>query len=98
IREFLQFHVDNSSKGVLAASTKLRTLVAIRSILKAAYERRLISSMPLMPRVRQVDQPRPYFTREEYRRLRVTALLLARQARGQGDSPGYARWMEMSDF
>ena len=95
IREFLRFHVEKSRKGILASSTQIRTLVVIRSILKDAFERRLIASLPLMPRIKQVDQPRAYFTRKQYQRLYITAYLRARRAREKGDRQGYHRWMEM---
>jgi hypothetical protein len=98
IRDYLQFQIDKSRKGSLAAATQKRSLVTLRCILKGAYERRLLTSIPLMPKLKVVDNPRPYFTRAEYRRLYVTAWLKARKARERGDRAEFLQWMEMSDF
>ena len=98
IREFLQFQINKSRFGNLAATTQKRSLVTLRCILESAYERRLLISIPLMPKLKVVDSPRPYFTRPQYRRLYVIALVEARKARERGDRAEYLHWMEMSDF
>lgn len=98
IRDFLRFKVEKSQKATLADSTLKRTLVTLSCILKSAFERRILTAMPLMPKVRVKDNPRPYFTRAEYDLLIDTAWRQAKQARERGDQAEYDHWMEMSDF
>jgi hypothetical protein len=98
IKAFLRFHIDNSREGKLAPATQKRTLVTLNLILKHAYEKRLVSHLPLMPRVKLQQQPRGWFTKGEYRQLYTKARVLARQAKANGDDKGFDSWMEMADF
>ena len=98
IREFMRFQVERSAKAQLASSTQARTLVTLRQILKSAFERRLLKTLPLMPRVRVKDQPRSWFTEVEVRLLVKTALTQAKLARAKRDRGEAKRWMEIADF
>ncbi len=98
IREYLLFQEQASSKAELASSTKRRTLAILRSFFTYAREKGLISAIPIMPRVKLRDQPRPWFEPSEYRKLYRTAWKLARQARDRGDIMSFGEWMEIADF
>jgi integrase len=67
-------------------------------LFRFALEKGLVISIPPMPKVALQDRPRGWFTRAEYRRLYVTAWVLARRARERGDRGAYDEWMELADF
>jgi hypothetical protein len=98
INAFLAFAVENSKHGRLAPGTQQRQLVVLREVLTFAFDKRLIPGLPRIPKIKQKDNPRPSFTRDEYRRLVVMAYLLERKARQQGDKAGAALWAELRDF
>lgn len=97
-RDYLRFAVEHSNKDVLASSTQKGRLVVLNQILKHAYEKRLLSQVPMMPKVKKVDNPRPWFTLEEYHQLRRGALRLARVAQKENDEAQATRWKELNDF
>lgn len=98
IREYLVFQEERSAKSTLASSTKLRTLAILADMLRHARDKSLLQAIPPLPKVRLVDNPRAYFTREEYRRLYITAWVLAREARTEGRPDDQSMWMEVADF
>jgi len=98
IREYLRFAADNSKNGKLSAGTQKSHLAALRGILTFAFERRMIGAVPLMPKVKQVDNPRPWFTAQEYRLLGIVAFAFARRSWKIRDSEAAARWREIGDF
>ena len=98
IRQFLQFRIDNSIKGYLAPASQKRALVCLRLVLKDAYERQLITNIPLMPKVKLTQTPRGWFDKAEYRLMWEKARTLARQAQSADDQDGPRHWMEMFDF
>lgn len=98
IREYLVHAEDQSSKGALSASTRSKHLVTLNLILKSAYEKGLITNLPLMPKQRAVDNPRPWFDSGEYRRLWVKALRISRDAAKEGDGDKAKRFDEVRDF
>jgi len=98
IRDFLDFHVKNSLKGKLAQSSKKRTLVSLNQHLKHAFERQLIPVLPLMPKVKLKQTPRPWVNKKEYRTLYEKARVFARESQKAGDLDGFNSWMEMADF
>ena len=61
----------------LSPSTISKHLVVIRKVLGEALRRGFIKGLPEFPSVKAKDNPRPYFTPEEYRKLRGTAKRLA---------------------
>lgn len=98
IRDYLVHAEDQSSKGSLSASTRSKHLVTLNLILKYAYEKGLITTLPLMPKQRQIDNPRPWFDRREYRRLWVKALRISKNAAKAGDEDKAKRFEEVWDF
>lgn len=98
IRDYLVYAEEQSSKGSLSASTRSKHLVTLNLILKYAYEKGLITTLPLMPKQRQVDNPRPWFDRREYRRLWVKALRISKDATKAGDLDKAKRFEEVWDF
>jgi len=98
INAFLAFAVENSKHGRLAPGTQKRQLVVLREVLTFALDKRLISSLPRIPKIKQKDNPRPSFSKEEYRRLLLTAYLLERDARQRGDRDEAELWSEVRDF
>ena len=61
----------------LAPSTISKHLIVIRKVMIEAQRRGFIKALPPFPTIRRKDNPRPYFTLEEYRTLRATAKKLA---------------------
>ena len=61
----------------LAPSTISKHLIVIRKVLTEAQKRGFIKSLPPFPVVRKKDNPRPFFTTQEYRTLRTAAKSLA---------------------
>ena len=61
----------------LTPSTISKHLVVIRKVLTEGQKRGYIKSLPPFPVIRRKDNPRPYFTTEEYRKLRSVAKRLA---------------------
>jgi Phage integrase SAM-like domain len=75
INQFVKsMRVDGAS-----ASTIQRNLVSVRLVLKHAIERNLIDRLPLFPRVTVRDNPRPWFSPDEYELLKSTASRLAKE-------------------
>ena len=68
-----------TSKRKLSPSTLSKHLVVIRKVLNEARKQGFINALPLFPTIRRKDNPRPYFTDEEYKKLRDTAKDLAEQ-------------------
>lgn len=95
IRGYLQFAVEHSAKGVLAPTTQRNHISALSGILKFAHEKRMIGTVPTMPKIRLVDNPRPYFNTDECRLLLASAGGLRRYAKGAAE---IARWAELEDF
>lgn len=98
IRDYLRFQVEKSRKGALAASSQKRCLVTLNMMMKYAYEQRLITSVPLMPKLKTKDNPRAWFEKAEYEKLWRTCDRLASGARKKGDKEEERRWVEMHDF
>jgi Phage integrase SAM-like domain len=73
-------HYDALSKFVqllrsegCSVSTIQRNLVSVRQILKLAIRVGLIDALPIFPTVSQRDNPRPWFSPDEYERLKDVA-------------------------
>lgn len=98
VRDYMVFAEEQSSKGSLSASTRSKHLVTLNLIMKYAYEKGLITTLPLMPKQRTVDNPRPWFDNREYRRLWVNALRISRDAEQAGDYDKAKRFDEVRDF
>lgn len=98
IKEMLRFTEEHSKKDKLASSTMKRILIVLRLILKFAAAKGLLTALPAMPKVKQVDQPRAWFNQQEYRLLHTTASKLAIAASERGDAGEAERWYEMADF
>lgn len=98
IRAYLVFAADHSKKGCLAPTTQRNHLAILNSILKFAHEKRMIGSVPQLPKVRLKDNPRSWFKPNEYRLLHKRAGLFRRHARLAGDDKAAARWQELEDF
>lgn len=71
--------LDDSREQPLAASTINKHFVVIEKILKDAYERRMIDNIPLIPREKQKDTPRPWFDTKEYNLLWRRSKKLAKE-------------------
>jgi hypothetical protein len=63
----------------LSPATLNRHLVVIRKVLKEAQRRGYLKALPLFPTIKRRDNPRPYFTDAEYRKLWKTASKLAKK-------------------
>lgn len=98
IDQFIAFKKANSSKGKLAGTTIKRNLVQLNLALKFAYNARLLTQIPAMPKIKSQDNPRAWFEHEEYQRLHNAARNKARAFRKKGDSEKAAVWEELSDF
>lgn len=98
ISEFLEFQRTNSRKGQLAATSQKRTLATLNVILKFAYQKRLLTSLPMMPKMRTKDNPRAWFEKSEYLKLMATARSLANKAKKSGDLKAEEKWLELNDF
>ena len=70
---------DLGKRKKLSPSTISKHLVVIRKVLTEAQKRGFIRSLPPFPVVKKKDNPRPYFTTEEYRKLRSVAKSLAQE-------------------
>lgn len=69
-------HIGERRK--LSPSTLSKHLVVIRKVLAEAQRRGYIKSIPPFPTVRRKDNPRSFFSLDEYRRLRNAAKRLAK--------------------
>lgn len=98
IREYLVFAEEQSTKGELSASTRSKHLVTLNLILKAAYEKQLLLTLPILPKQKTVDNPRPWFDQAEYRKLWMTARKLAKEAADVGDESKAKHYEELHDF
>jgi hypothetical protein len=72
--------VDEMRKDNASSSTIQRNLVSVRQVLKHAQKLSLIDSVPIFPVITTKDNPRPWFSDEEYRLLKTTARAVARKA------------------
>jgi hypothetical protein len=68
IREYLNF-LDDRREKPLASSTKNKHAIVIRKVLKLANEHGIIDHIPLTPKVKIKDNPRPSFSEGEYKHL-----------------------------
>ena len=68
-----------ASERKLSPSTLSKHLVVIRKVLNEARKQGFINALPLFPTISRKDNPRPYFTDVEYKKLRDTAKKLASQ-------------------
>lgn len=98
IKEMLRWTEEHSKKDKLASSTMKRILIVLGLILKFAAVKGLLTALPAMPKVKQVDQPRAWFNQQEYHLLLTMASKLAIAARERGDAGEAERWMELADF
>lgn len=98
IRKYLQFALTKSRKGVLAAASQKRSLSTLSQLLKFAYEKRLLNNLPLLPRIKTKDNPRPKFEKKEYQKLWKTAFGLRDGAKDGGEEAAYLKWAELGDF
>lgn len=98
IREFLRHKEQKSKKGKLAPATMKRALIELNQIFKYAAEKRLITTLPILPKVKQQDSPRAWFSLDEYRTLHAMCRKLAKEARQAGDGAEVEAWREMEDF
>lgn len=69
--------VDSIRQDEATSSTIQRHLVSLRQVLKHALKLGLIETLPLFPVISTKDNPRPWFSDDEYRLLRKTARRLA---------------------
>jgi hypothetical protein len=73
-------YVDHlSSERKLSPSTLNKHLVVIRKVLNEAKRRGFLQSIPLISTVKRKDNPRSYFTFDEYKKLWETAEELGKQ-------------------
>lgn len=78
--EIIDDYVDHLSRDrKLSPSTLNKHLVVIRKVLNEARRRGFLRSLPQIPTVKKKDNPRPYFSDAEYRKLWRTASELAKQ-------------------
>lgn len=70
---------DLGKRKKLTPSTISKHLVVIRKVLKEAQKRGFLKALPPFPGVRKKDNPRPYFTTQEYRKLRSKAKSLSQE-------------------
>jgi len=68
---------DLGKRKKLTPSTISKHMVVIRKVLTEALKRGFLKALPPFPVIRKKDNPRPYFTTQEYRRLRKIAKSLA---------------------
>lgn len=86
---------DLTSKRKLSPSTLSKHLVVVRKVLNEARKKDFIKSLPIFPTIQRKDNPRSYFTNEEYKKLRVTAKKLV----GDGIKVRYVPFtQEIYDF
>ena len=64
-----EFIDELKSERGLAASTLKQYVVLIRKVLKEAERDRVIPHVPSLPTIKRTNNPRPWFSPEEYRRL-----------------------------
>ncbi|WP_136162393.1 tyrosine-type recombinase/integrase [Sphingomonas flavalba] len=98
IRAFIQYKIAGGPAGKLAATTIKRNIVLLNVLLKYAWEKRLLNSVPPMPKVATKDNPRPWFDHDEYQRLHNAARGQAKAAKNAGDQKAADEWNELSDF
>ncbi|GAA4712097.1 hypothetical protein H9L13_02905 [Sphingomonas lutea] len=98
IREYLEFAEARSTRGKLSPFTLRRHLSAVSGILRLAVERRLITTLPPLPRIKAKDAPRGWFSAIEYRRLCSTAHSLAQIDERVGRIENAADWHELGDL
>jgi hypothetical protein len=98
VRDYLQFAAEHGKKRELAPATQRNHICTLNGILKFAAERRLIASVPPMPKVRLKDNPRSYFTEDEFRALCQAAGVLAGVAAERGELKAEADWNELREF
>jgi len=98
VRGYLRFAAEHSKKGRLAPTTQRNHISTLSGILKFAHEKRMISNVPPMPKIRLKDSPRSWFEPREYRLLLSCAASLARGASYAGDEKSAAEWLELRDF
>jgi integrase len=68
-----------ASKKQIKPTTISKHLVVVRKVLVEAQRRNFIKAIPPFPTFRVKDNPRPYFTEDEYRKLRSVAKRLAKE-------------------
>ena len=68
VREYL-LHLDDNRSKPLAESTKAKHVIIIRKVLSLAVEDGLMNQLPILPKTKTVDTPRPSFTDDEYKRF-----------------------------
>ena len=98
VRDYMVFAEEQSSKGSLSASTRSKHLVTLNLVMKSAYEKGLIGTLPRMPKQRTVDNPRPWFDSKEYHQLWLKALSVSKEADKAGDKDKAKRFAEVHDF
>jgi len=78
--ETLDDYIDHVSRDrPLSPSTLHKHLVVIRKVLNEARRRGYLKALPPFPTIKRKDNPRPYFTDSEYRKLWQTASRLAKE-------------------
>lgn len=70
---------DLGKRKKLSPSTIAKHLIVVRKVLTEAQKRGFLKSLPPFPIVRKKDNPRPYFSTQEYRKLRGKAKSLAQE-------------------
>jgi Phage integrase SAM-like domain len=76
----LDDYIDHISRDrKLSPSTLNKHLVVIRKVLNEARRRGYLKALPPFPTIKRRDNPRPYFTDSDYRKLWRTASKLAKQ-------------------
>jgi hypothetical protein len=71
---------DLGKRKKLSPSTIAKHLIVVRKMLTEARKRGYLKSLPPFPVVRKKDNPRPYFSTQEYRQLRIKAKSLAQES------------------
>lgn len=78
VRDYL-VHLDQNRKKPLAQSTKSKHVIIIRKVLTIAVEDGVLNVLPVMPKIKTVDAPRPTFTDKEFKRFMEAAAACARR-------------------
>ena len=71
---------DLGKRKKLNPSTIAKHLIVIRKVLTEAQKRGYLKALPPFPVLRKKDNPRPYFSTQEYRKLRIKAKSLAKES------------------
>lgn len=94
--QHLSRFVDTMRFDECSASTIKRALVSVRQVLKHGVKVGLIHQLPVFPTITYKDSPRPWFSPDEYERLKDAAEQQAKESTFQ--YKGERITLEMRDF